>query len=413
MRIFLILFVGSFGLVSLQAEDHWNQFRGPNGDGKSLAVGLAVEFGEAQNVRWKTPIHGKGFSSPVVWGDQIWLTTAPPDGKKLYAVAVDLDSGEIIYDLKLFDVPEPQRGVVDNNSYASPTAVVEEGRVYVHFGTAGTVCLDTHTGDKLWERRDFHCDHETRPAASPIIYGDTLFVAYDGIDVQYVVALDKHTGKTVWKRDRGLVFSKPGYWDNKDFTTAKLIEHQGRRQLISPMAKVAISYDPETGEELWRIWHGGANSGCRPLYEHGLVYISGGSNDARLVAVKPSGTGDVTDTHIVWSTGKSTPNYASQVIVDDLLFMVDDGGVASCLDAKSGELVWKGRLGGDYWASPLAAGGKVYFFSKQGDVSVISASREFELLAKNNFASGFTASAAVAGSALILRTQTHLYYITE
>ncbi len=394
---------------SLDADNNWNQFRGSRGDGKTSAA-LPVEFGKS-HVRWKTPIHGEGNSSPVIWEDQVWVTTATPDGKELFAIAVDLKSGEIIHDIKVFDIAEPQRSV-GTNTYASSTPIVEQGRVYVHFGSPGTACLDTKSGKKLWERTDFVCDHETLPASSPIIDGDSLFIAFDGIDVQYFVSMDKRTGETLWKRDRGIVYEKPGYWDNKAFGTAKIIEHEGRKQLISPTSKAVISYDPETGNEYWRIKHqGGENNGCRPLYEHGLIYVSGGGGDTGVVAINPSGSGDVTDSHIVWSTGKDAPLYSSVTISDDLLFMISDGGDASCLDAKTGEVYWRERFGGTYWASPFVAGAKVYYSSRQGNVTVVEASREFKQLAKEKFESGFTASPAVAGNALILRTQTHLYCI--
>jgi outer membrane protein assembly factor BamB len=249
-----------------RGEGYWNQYRGPNGDGKTLAKGLPVEFGETKHVRWKTAIPGIGFSSPVLWDDQIWLTTAPPEGNEVYAVGVDLHSGNIVHNIKVFDiVPRDFINPFDENSDASPTPVVEQGRVYVHFGTNGTACLDTKTGAKLWERRDFECDHDIRPGSSPIIDGDSLTVAFDGRDVQYIVALDKHTGNTLWRRDREIVFENEDVPYNKAFSTAKIIEHQGRRQLISIAATAAISYVPEIGEELWRVRHRGTNSSCRPL----------------------------------------------------------------------------------------------------------------------------------------------------
>ncbi len=400
---------------AIGVEGFWNQYRGPGGDGKTLAKSLPIEFGETQNVRWKTAIPGRGFSSPVVWDDQIWLTTAPLDGQQLYALAVDLHSGKVIHNIKVFDVADPNNAF-DKNSHASPTPVVQQGRIYVHFGRNGTACLDTKTGTKLWERRDFQCNHDVRPGSSPIIDGDSLFVAFDGTDVQYVVALDKHTGKTLWKKDREIEFEPDGPTNdgnerNKAYSTAKVIEHQGRRQLISQAANATISYDPETGDELWRVNHGGHSTGCRPLFEHGLVYSVSGLFARGLLAVRPAGSGDVTDTHIAWSTSKSAADLSSQLIVDDLLFMVSGGGVASCLEAKSGRVVWRERLGGDYWASPLYAAGKIYFFSKDGKVPIVSASREFQLLAENNFEEGFNASPAVAGDALILRSFTHLYCI--
>ena len=413
-------------------EDYWNQFRGPNGDGKTLATNLPLEFSETKNVRWKTPIHDKGWSSPVVWEKQIWLTTAREDGTELFAICVDLESGKVIHDIKVFDVAQPQSEYPDLNTHASPTPIVEEGRVYVHFGTYGTACLDTKSGEKLWERRDLNTDHRVRPASSPIIDGDSLFLVFDGVDVQFVVALDKNTGETLWLRHRevksdfGDVLRTEGVTDveevknkkpndnRKSYATPTIIEHQGKKQLISPAAEVTISYGLKTGEELWRVRHQGWgwNVACRPIYEHGLVFFTTGVAK-NLLAVRPSGIGDVTDTHIVWSSRKGTPEIPSPLIVDDLIFFTNEGGVASCLEAKSGSEVWKGRIGGNHWASPLYAAGKIYFFSQEGKVSVISATPEFQLLAENELDASFITSPAVAGDTMILRSTTHLYYVAN
>ena len=414
------------------AKNYWNQFRGPNGDGKTTADGIPIEFNKTKNVRWKTPIHDKGYSSPVVWDNQIWLTTGTEDGAELFAICVDKDSGEIIHDIKVFDVVQPQSEYPDLNSHASPTPIVEAGRIYVHFGTYGTACLDTKTGEKLWERRDLNCDHRVRPASSPIIDEETLFLTFDGVDVQFIAALDKNTGDTLWLQHRKVdsdfeaVLRAKGITDTKNTTKEKpndnrksyatptIITYQGKKQLVSPAAEVTISYDPKTGDELWRVRHEGWgwNVACRPIFAHNLVYFTTGV-EKMLLAVDPSGTGDVTDTHIVWSSRRGAPEIPSPLIVDDLMFIVNEGGVVSCVEAKRGNLVWKGRVGGNHWASPLYAGGNIYFFSMEGRVSVISAGREFKLLARNEFDGEFIASGAVAGNALILRSLTHLYCIKD
>lgn len=418
-------------------EGHWNQFRGPNGDGKSAATDLPVEFSETNNLRWKIPIHDNGWSSPVVWGNQIWMTTARVDGSELFAVCVDLETGDIIHDIKVFDNSEAQLDWNELNSHATPTPVVEEGRVYVHYGTYGTACLDTKTGKKLWERRDLHCDHRVRPGSSPIIDGDLLFLNYDGVDVQFAATLDKRTGETRWLKPRGIesdhvatlmaigLDQAAAEKQEKDlpndhrkaFATSTVIRHEGRRQLISPGAEVTFSYDPETGEELWRASHPhmGFNTACRPIFDHGLLYITTG-HAKQVLAIDPSGSGDVTDTHIAWQVKGRSPEWTIPVIVGDLLFMINDkSGSVSCLEATSGEQIWRERLpaGGAYWASPLYADGKIYFSSKKGLVSVIAAKRELELLAENQFDGSFIASPAVAGDAIILRSLTHLYCIAK
>ena len=422
-------------LAENEAEEvYWNQFRGPNGDGKTLVTDLPVEFSEKQNIRWKTAIHDKGWSSPVVWGDQIWLTTGREDGTELFAICVDKDTGKIIHDIKVFDVAQPQLEHPGLNSHATPTPIVEKDYVYVHFGTYGTACLDTKSGEKLWVRRDLNTDHRVRPASSPIIEGDSLFLTFDGVDTQFVAALNKNTGETLWLRNRDVdsdmdaMLKAEGFSDadieetqkekpndnKKSYATPTIIEYQGKQQLISPAAGATISYDPETGDELWRVHHRGMgfNVACRPIFENNLVYLTTGVAK-RLLAIRPSGTGDVTDTHVAWSARRGTPEIPSPLIVGDLMFMVTEGGVISCLEAKRGNEVWKGRLDGDYWASPLYANGKIYFFSREGNVSVISAGREFKLLAENEFDEGFIASPAIAGNTIIVRSLTHLYCFAE
>ncbi|GAB4142559.1 MAG: PQQ-binding-like beta-propeller repeat protein [Planctomycetaceae bacterium] len=392
------------------ADRYWNQFRGPNGDGKSTAKNIPAKIGENQHVTWKTKIHGKGWSSPVVWKNQIWMQTATVDGHELFAVCVDAKTGKIIHDIKVFDVEKP-RFCHPTNSYASPTPYIEEGRIYVHFGAYGTACLDTNNGRILWTRRDFKSDDFRGPASSPIVHGNTLFVNFDGVDFQFVVALDKNTGKTIWKRDRTINYGTDNGDRKKAYGTPALINVNGQMQLISPAAVETIAYNPKNGDELWRVRHGGMNAAARPLYEHGLVYISAGSGNKQLIALKPNGKGDITTTNIVWSTGSSVPRRASQIIVGDLFFMINDKGVASCLDAKTGKPYWTKRLQGAYWASPVYVDGKIYCFSKEGRVPVFKASKTFELLADNKFDDGFNASPAFVDDAMILRTFTHLYRI--
>lgn len=394
------------------AADNWPEFRGPQGLGASDATGLPAEFGEDKNIAWKTPIHGKGWSSPVVWGHQIWLTTATEDGHQQFGVCVDLESGKIIHDLLLYENENPDF-CHPTNSYASPTPVIEEGRVYLHFGKYGTVCLDTKTGKKLWERRDFACNHFRGPGSSPILFGDLLFVNFDGFDYQYVVALNKNTGETVWRRDRNIDYGTDNGDMKKAYGTPTIVEYGGRVQLVSPAAIATIAYDPATGEELWQIQHGGMNVGARPMFGHGLVFISAGSGPTSLVAVRPDGEGNVTNSHVAWNSGQTVPKRSSQVLVDDLLFMISDNGVASCREATTGEILWQKRFDGDYWASPIYADGRVYAFSKDGNIPVFEASREFKLLAENQLDAGFNASPAVVEKALILRTNTHLYRIEK
>lgn len=391
-------------------ETNWNQFRGPNGDGVSTATNLPALIEEGSPViTWKTPIHGKGWSSPVVWGNRIWMQTAPENGKSLFAVCVDAESGKIVHDIKVFDVDDP-KFCHPTNSYASCTPFLEAGRVYVHFGRYGTACLDSETGKTLWSRRDLTCDHFRGPAASPIVDGDLLFTAYDGIDVQFVVALNKNTGETVWNTKRDIEYGTDNGDRKKAYSTATIIEVKGQKQLVSPSAVETIAYNLTNGKVLWRVKHGGMNAAARPLYVNGLLYLSAGSGPTTFIALRPEGTGDITDS-IVWKTSKSVPRRSSQIVSDGLLFMVSDDGVATCRDATSGDMKWQTRLRGAYWASPALADGKIYCLSKEGGITVLKASAELKKLSETKLDSGFNASPGFVGNAMILRTFHHLYRI--
>jgi outer membrane protein assembly factor BamB len=416
--------LSSWADASRADDAPWNQFRGPRGDGTSAATGLAVTFGEGSpEIKWKTAIPGRAWSSPVIWGNQVWLSNAPEiqnlaEGQtrleeplQLSAVCLDLETGKVIHDVVLFEVDQPQF-THSTNSLASPTPYVEEGRVYVHFGAYGTACLDTATSEKLWERRDLPCDHFRGPGSSVAVYGDLLYLTMDGFDYQYLVALDKRTGATVWKRDRGIDFGTDNGDAKKAYSTPTLIEADGQSLLISPFAMATIAYDPLTGDPLWTVMHGGMNAAGRPLFGNGLVYINSADGPNPLVAVRPEGLGDISQ-NIVWSTSKSVPKRSSQLLIGDLMFMVNDNGVATCLDAMTGEEIWTERLGGDYWSSPLYANGLIYAFSQTGDVPVFRAGRKFELVAQNSLEDGINASPAVAGDALIVRTKSHLYRIEK
>ena len=416
---------------------HWNQFRGPQGDGISSARDLPVEFSETKNVRWKVPVAGVGWSSPVIWGNQVWVTSGMQGGQQLLAICFDLETGKTLHRVSVFDVVKPGMEWSNQNPHASPTPFIEEGRIYVHYGSYGTACVDTTNGKVLWTRQDLKCNHRVGPASSPIADAQSLFLQFDGVDIQYVVALDKKTGKTRWQtkrqvasdlatrlRDaglseeaiRGTVNKKPG--DNrKSYATPTLVTLEGKQQLIAPGAEVLFSYEPETGKELWRVdlqgwcW----NVACRPVAYGGLVYVTTGIAK-ELMAIRPNGRGNVTESHVSWTHRKSVPNMSSPLLADGRLYMVtDSGGIVTSMDARTGEQIWRNRLrpSGDHWASPLLANGKIYFSSKTGDVTVIEAGKEYRGVASNRLDASFIASPAVAGNSLVLRSTTHLYCLEK
>ena len=409
----------ALAIAALLAQ--WPEFRGPGGTGLSATAHVPLVWSEHHNVRWKTPIHGRAWSSPVIWGGQAWMTTATPDGKQLFAVAVDRDSGRILFDVKLFDVAHPQEAH-SFNSYASPTPVIEEGHVYVTFGSPGTAAIDTKTGRVLWRRTDLECNHFRGAGSSPILFRDLVLMHFDGSDVQYVVGLDKRTGKTVWKTDRSIDFQDiepngrlKGDGDfRKAFSTPIVIEVGGVPVMVSLGSKAAYGYDPLTGKELWRIVERGQfSASTRPVAGFGLVFYPTGFNTGQVFAIRPDGRGDVSASHVVWRAQRGAPNKPSLVLVGDLLFMINDAGVATCLDARTGAEVWRTRLGDSYSASPLSAAGRVYFFSEDGKTTVIEAGRTFKVLAENYLDDGFMATPAIDGHALYVRTKAALYRIED
>jgi outer membrane protein assembly factor BamB len=314
---------------ALHGAENWPAFRGPHGDGHAEASDLPVTWSETENVGWKTPVHGKAWSSPVVWEQQIWMTTAPEDGTSMGAVCVDLASGRIVHDIKLWDVAEPQF-CYPFNSYASSTPVIEAGRLYVHFGTHGTACLDTASGKILWKRLDLHCNHHRGAGSSPIVFENLLILTFDGYDVQFLIALDKATGETVWRRDRQIEYHSDNGDVKKSYSTPQVIEVDGQLQMISPSSAAMIAYDPRTGEELWRTKTGGFNAASRPLYGLGLVFASteGGWN---LFAVDPHGRGDITATNMAWKSAKGTPRRSSPLLIGERLYTAGDNGIAACI----------------------------------------------------------------------------------
>jgi outer membrane protein assembly factor BamB len=410
MRCALTLIAFALLAHSAAAGENWPQFRGPAGNGVSDAVDLPLRWSESENVAWKTPIHDHGWSSPVIWGKQVWLTTATEDGKRMFAVCVDRDSGRIIHDVKVFDVAEPQR-IATVNSYASPTPVIEDGSVYVHYGTYGTACLNTQTGDILWTRRDLNCDHHMGPGASPILYGDQMLFTVDGCDVQYVIALDKQTGETAWKTDRTVDLSRVHHMTRKCYGTPTVYRAGDRLEMITPASRALFAYDPFSGKELWKLKHRGWSISPRPICYEGLLYLVMDFDHPELWAVQPGGDGERDEDAIVWRLRKGAPSTPSFLVIDGLVFLVNDGGIAMCLDAKSGEMIWRERLEGNFSASPIYADGRVYFFNHDAEATVIEPGREYKLLAENELDGQMRASPAVAGKALFLRTRTHLYRI--
>lgn len=418
-RQFLTVTAAMLVVGCLHAQGEWPQFRGPDGQGHAPRP-LPLQWSETENVTWKTEIHDRGWSSPVIWGNQVWVSTATEDGKELFALCIDSNSGEVLRDMNLFHVPNPQFAH-KFNSYASPTPVIEEGRIYVTFGSPGTACIDTHTGKVLWERRDFDVNHFRGAGSSPILYQNLLIMNFDGSDNQFVVALDKDSGHTVWKVNRSIDFQDLNEEGEpmaegdfrKAFSTPHVTGLPGYPLLLSSGAKAHYGYHPMTGEEYWRIEERSSHSAStRPVVGGGLIYVPSGFPQGTLIAIEPGSADNRSNAQRVWDVTRSVPNKPSVIFHEGNLFMVSDGGIATCLDAKDGEIHWQHRVGGNFSSSPIEADGKIYFCNEEGETTVIEASaEEYREIAVNRLENGFMASPAAAGNTLILRTKTHLYRI--
>lgn len=402
-------------VVGLCAGDSWPQFRGPTQQGLSDAAQAPLNWSEKENVKWKTALPGEGWSSPVVANGQVWLTAALDEGRSLHALCVDLQSGGLVQDIEVFrnDIVPPKHA---RNSYASPTPIIEGDRVYVHFGSMGTACLDAKTGRKLWENRELKIDHQNGPGGSPALSGDKLLVACDGTDQQYEVALDKATGKVAWKTERSAILEllqKLPPDMRKAYGTPVILKVDGDRQSLTTASNRLYAYDPRSGEELWHVnYPRGFSNVPLPVSNGKMVVFSTGFMKPEMWAIRlGEARGDVTSSHLLWKQKAGAPDQSSPLLAGDRLYMVSSGGIASCLDLADGRIVWKERIGSDFAASPVYTAERIYFCDCKGVTTVLEPGDTFKVLAKNELESGFMASPAVVGSALILRTKSHLYRI--
>jgi outer membrane protein assembly factor BamB len=394
---------------SASASAQWPQFRGPSGQGLASETGLPLEWSESRNVLWKSPVPGRGWSSPSISAGRVWLTTSIEDsegrrrGLSLRALAFDVATGREVVNTEVFRVDRPEE-LNAKNSYASPTPIVDGDRVYVHFGAQGTAALTT-TGEIVWKTRlDYQSQHGN--GGSPALHGDLLIINCDGNGGDaYVVALDVKTGKTRWKTPR----RQPA---DQAYTTPLVISVGGHDQAVSVGAYRAVAYDPANGREIWRVaYDDGFSNVPRPVFGQGLVFIATGFQQPALIAVRPDGTGDVTRSHVAWTLRRGAPYTPSPILVGEQLFIVNDAGIATCVDARTGTIHWQQRLGGNYSASPVHADGRIYFQSEEGVTTAIEPATTFKRLATSQLDGAMLASMAVAERSFFIRTQTHLYRI--
>lgn len=384
----------------LAAED-WPQFRGPRGDGHSGETDAPTSWSETENIAWRTPIPGLGWSSPVILGNRVWLTTAIDGGKSLRAMSFDKASGRVVVDVEVFHKENPG-SVHSKNSHASPTPILEPGRVYVHFGAHGTACLD-ETGKTIW-KTELHYAHGHGPAGSPIVHGGLLLLTCDGTDIQFVVALDKATGEVRWKTSRS---------GRMAYSTPAVFNIGGKDQLVTTGGGAFIAYDPMSGEELWRVRHEGYSLVPKPVLANGLLFLCSGYDSPTLQAVRPDGKGDVTASHVAWIIKRGAPLNPSPLFVDGRLYIVSDSGIANALEPETGKSLWQERLDGSFSASPVFAAGRIYFLDENGVTTVIEPGDKPKKLAVNEIKGRTLASLAISEGSLFLRTDAALYRIRQ
>lgn len=411
---YLWLAIAGSALSSALAGD-WTEFRGPTGQGLAGAP-LPTKWSATEHITWKKEIPGKGWSSPVILGGRIYLTTAVPSkdnsSNSLRVLCLEAKSGNVLWDNEVFQQNDPTTLKIHRkNSHASSTSITDGQLLFVHFGNSGTACM-TLDGKVVWKNNELKFSHVHGNGGSPVLVDDLLVVNCDGGDHAFVAALERTNGHVRWKKDR------PANDRQKfAFSTPLVIEVNGAKQIVSPGAGAVIAYRPADGETIWQVMYpGGYSVVPRPVFGHGLIYLSTGYDTASLLAIKPDGKGDVTASHVAWRLKTGAPRNASPILVGDEVYTVADNGIAQCIDAKTGKVHWKNRLAGEYSASPIVADGKIYFLNEKGHTTVVEAETTFKEVAKNSLGDpgeSSLASPAVDGGALYLRTHPHLWRIDQ
>jgi outer membrane protein assembly factor BamB len=414
----LIILMFSTSLWSQDNFTSWTHFRGSKLNGISLEKGFPLTWNDSSNINWKFPDPGKGWSSPLVYEKQVWITTASRETREMRAICLDFQSGIQLHNLVVFQ-PESLYRIHAVNSYATPTGAIEAGFVYLHFGRYGTACLNSSTGDRIWERTDLQCEHIQGPGSSLMLYKDKLIVHMEGTDIQQILALDKRTGQTIWKTERPAELYEPmADIGKKAFVTPIIVKVRGRDLLISNGSSVCIAYDVETGKEVWRIRQGEDSTVSMPVEGNGLIYfytafVTGedGLKYAELFAVDPDGEGDISDSHIRWRMKAPILQLSTPVYVENQLYTVDSRGVFYSLDAKTGQVLWSEKLKGKFNSSPIYADGYLYISTVRGETLVYKAGAMPELVSRNRLEGEIWATPALTGGAILMRTSKYLYRI--
>ena len=415
----LLLFLLNINFISCSYSQNWTQFRGSNLDGKAPGQVPPLHWTPDSNIVWKAEIPGEGWSSPVVFNNEVWVSSAMNKGKELYAVCVNKTNGGIIHKQLLF-TPDTVFGKHAVNSYATPTPCIENDFVYMNFGQYGTACVQAGTGKITWKRNDLLCNHVQGPGSSPILYKNMLILHYEGVDKYFIIALDKTTGKTLWKTERPADLYEPlEEIGRKAYITPIVINVKGRDLLISNGSAVCIAYDILTGIEVWRIVQGEDSTIAMPVTENGIVYFytsfltpkDGGEKYCELMAVNPDGEGDITKTNIIWHIKSPILQLSSPLINNGLIYTIDTNNTLLCIDAKTGKTIYDYKLHSKYNASPVLAGGYIFFPSTNGKTLVIKEGKTLGIVSENKLDGQIWASPAVTDNKLLIRTSKYLYLI--
>ena len=412
-RLLILMSVITVSISFASAAESWSAFRGPEGDGVT-ARPLPVEWGAEKNIAWRTEIPGEGWSSPVTTGERIYLTAAIPSGDEenrrftLSLLILDAESGEIVKTVPVMEqTDERPARIHKKNSHASPTPIIQDGKIYVHFGYQGTACLSLD-GDVLWANRDLYFKPTHGNGGSPVLTAGHLIFTCDGDAEPKIVALNASTGELAWSTPRPVSAKK-----TFSFCTPTVIEVDGRVQVIAPGSDCVLALDPTTGATIWDVRYVGYSVVPKPCYDRGLVFISTSFDSSKMLAIRPTGEGVVTDTHVVWQLDRNIPKTPSMIAHEGLVYSISDDGIAMCVEAETGDLVYRKRIGGNFSASPLLAGNNLYFTSEDGVTTVVRSGLEFEEIGSNDLGERTLASLGVIGDSLLFRTVSALYRIQD
>jgi len=387
----------------------WPQFRGPDANGHVSGPPTPMEWSETQNVAWKIPVPGLGWSSPSVARGRIFLTTAVPQatGLSLRCMALDANSGKTLWNTEIRSV-EQTPSIHTKNSHASPTPIVEDGAVFVHFGALGMARLNADNGTVEWLNTELVYPPLHGCGGSPVLHKGKLAIVCDGSVDPFVAAVDAASGKVLWKQPRSIKARI-----SHSFVTVSVAEVDGKAQVMAPGPDHFAAYDLETGEELWRVLAPGWSVVPQPTVAHGLVIYNHDYDNPELMAVRLGGSGDVTDSHVAWRLKRGAPSTPTPLLIEKDLYFVSDDGIASCVDVITGERHWMERLGGNFSASPVFANGHVLFLDESGHATWIRPGHTFQEVRKNEVPGRTLATPAFANGAMYLRTDEFLYRISQ